>query len=189
MGVSDHGCVCQLPRGPHRSRYYLQCALGENAEDWSDERVWTEIRRRLGAPELAGARILDRLVVQLRSVVFAPMRHRALFLAGDAAHLVPPTSAKGANMALHDVDVLADALRDALRAGDHAALDAYSDERLASIWNYQDFAVSMTDMMHDAGDPTLHGTFRQQIARARLDNLFRSHTAARLHGEYQRGTN
>lgn len=189
MGVSDHGCVCQLPRGPYRSRYYLQCALGENAEDWSDERVWYELRKRLCVPELPAARIIDRLVVQLRSVVYAPMRHRALFLAGDAAHLVPPTSAKGANLALHDVDVLADALRDAALAGDHSALDAYSDERLATIWNYQDFAVSMTDMMHDAGDPALQGTFRQQIARARLDNLFRSPTAARLHSEYQRGTN
>jgi p-hydroxybenzoate 3-monooxygenase len=189
MGISDHGCVAQLPRGPQRSRYYLQCALGDTSQDWPDERLWNEIRLRVGDSSIQNARVLDRMVVPLRSVVHAPMQFRRLFLAGDAAHLVPPTSAKGMNLALYDVDVLADALAQAINGEDVAALERYSEVCLSHVWNYQDFAVWMTDMMHDAGDASLRGSFRQMIARARLDNLFHSPTAARLHIEYQTGTN
>ena len=133
--------------------------------------------------------IHDKFFVPLRSVVYAPMQYRNLFLVGDAAHLVPPTSAKGMNLALYDVDVLSQAILNAVNQNDHTALENYSDTVLPHIWNYQDFAVWMTDMMHDAGDPTQNGSFRQMIARARLDNLFNSDTAARLHSEYQRGMN
>jgi p-hydroxybenzoate 3-monooxygenase len=189
MAVSDHGCVAQVPRGPHRSRYYLQCALSDGPEDWPDERLWNEIRLRLGDENIGNATVHDKLFVPLRCVVHSPMQYRNLFLAGDAAHLVPPASAKGMSLALYDVDVLAQALLSALRDHDRAALDGYSRTCLPRIWNYQDFSVWMTDMMHDAGDPTQHGTFRQMTARARLDNLFNSSTAARLHSEYQRGLN
>ena len=189
MGISDHGCVAQLPRGPLRSRYYLQCALSDLAEDWSDDRLWNEIRLRLGDETIQNVTVHDKFFVPLRSVVYAPMQYRNLFLVGDAAHLVPPTSAKGMNLALYDVDVLSQAILSAVRDHDTAALDNYSDTVLPQIWNYQDFAVWMTDMMHDAGDPARNGTFRQMIARARLDNLFGSETAARLHSEYQRGMN
>ena len=189
MGVSDHGCVAQLPRGPHRSRYYLQCALSDSDKDWSDERVWEEIRLRLNDKNIENTVIHDKFFVPLRSVVYAPMQYRSLFLVGDAAHLVPPTSAKGMNLALYDVDVLSQAILSAVRDHDITALDNYSENVLPHIWNYQDFAVWMTDMMHDAGEPTQNGTFRQMIARARLDNLFNSETAAHLHSEYQRGMN
>lgn len=189
MGVSDHGFVGQLPRGPQRSRYYLQCALSDGAEDWPDERLWDEVRLRLNDHSITNALVHDKLFVPLRSVVHSPMQYRNLFLAGDAAHLVPPTSAKGMNLALFDVDILAQALLSAVRDHNRAALDNYSETCLPHIWNYQDFAVWMTDMMHDAGDPTQHGKFRQITARARLDNLFNSPTAARLHSEYQRGVN
>lgn len=183
MGISDHGCVCQLPRGPQKSRYYLQCALTDTAADWSDERLWNEIRLRLNDETIENAKVLDKVFVPLRSVVYAPMQYRHLFLAGDAAHLVPPASAKGMNLALFDVDILAQALRDK----DEQALHNYSNTVLPHIWQYQEFAVWMTDMMHDAGDPTQHGTFYQMIARARLNNLFSSPTAALMHSEYQRG--
>ena len=187
MAISDHGCVARVPRGPTRSRYYLQCALTD--QDWPDERLWREIRARVGDASIPNAAVLDKFFVPLRCVVYAPMRYQNLFLAGDAAHLVPPASAKGMNLALYDVDILAQAFVRALNHGDTAGLDSYSDTVLPRIWNYQDFSVWMTDMMHDAGDPTQHGTFRQMTARARLDNLFASPTAARLHSEYMRGTN
>jgi p-hydroxybenzoate 3-monooxygenase len=93
------------------------------------------------------------------------------------------------NLALYDVDILSQAFLNALRDRDKTDLENYSNTVLPHIWNYQDFAVWMTDMMHDAGDPAQHGTFRQMIARARLDNLFSSPTAARMHSEYQWGTN
>jgi p-hydroxybenzoate 3-monooxygenase len=189
MGVSDHGCVAQLPRGPLRSRYYLQCALSDNAQDWPDERVWDEIRLRLNDQTVQNAVIHDKFFVPLRSVVHAPMQYHNLFLVGDAAHLVPPTSAKGMNLALYDVDVLSQAIVSAVRDHNTDGLANYSDTVLPHIWNYQDFAVWMTDMMHDAGDPTQNGTFRQMTARARLDNLFSSSTAAKLHNEYQQGLN
>ena len=187
MGVSDHGFVAQLPRGPHRSRYYLQCALSDGPEDWPDERIWNEIRRRLRDDMIGNALVHDKAFVPLRSVVHAPMQYRNLFLAGDVAHLAPPAGGKGMNLALHDVDVLAQALLGAVRDHDKAALETYSDTVLPHVWIYQDFSVWMTETMHDAGDPMQHGRFRQTIARARLDTLFNSPTAARLHSEYQRG--
>jgi len=187
MGVSDHGFVAQLPRGPHRSRYYLQCALTDGPEDWPDERFWDEIRLRLCDDAIGNATVIDKLFVPLRCVVYSPMQYRRLFLAGDAAHLVPPTGAKGMNLALYDVDVLAQALLSAVKDYDMTALNNYSNTVLPHIWNYQDFSVWMTDLMHVAGDPTQHGKFRQMIARARLDVLFNSPTAARLHSEFQRG--
>jgi p-hydroxybenzoate 3-monooxygenase len=187
MAISDRGFVAQLPRGPQRSRYYLQCALSDGPEHWPDERLWDEIRLRLCDKTIANVIVHHKDFVPLRSVVHSPMQYRNLFLAGDAAHLVPPTSAKGMNLALYDVDVLAQALVKAVRDHDTSALDGYSDTCLPHIWNYQDFAIGMTDMMHDAGDPALRGPFRQMIARARLDNLFNSPTAARLHSDYQRG--
>ncbi|MBE7158353.1 MAG: 4-hydroxybenzoate 3-monooxygenase [Rhodospirillales bacterium] len=187
MAVSDEGFAAQLPRGPQRSRYYLQCALTDGPSDWPDKRVWNEIRLRMGDPNLRDAPILDKLFVPLRSVVYTPMQYRNLFLAGDAAHLVPPTGAKGMNLALYDVDVLAQALVTAVHDGDRTALDGYTEACLPRIWRYQEFSAWMTDTMHDAGDPTLHGEFRQRMARARLDTLFQSQTAGRLHAEFQQG--
>lgn len=188
MGVSDHGFAAQLPRGPKRSRYYLQCALSDGPADWPDQRIWDEIRLRLGDAKIENAVVHDKDFVPLRSVVYAPMQYRHLFLAGDVAHLLPPTGAKGMNLALYDVDVLAQALVSAVRNHDRAALDNYSNTVLPRIWKYQEFSAWMTDTMHDAGDPKLNGTFHQMTARARLDAMFSSPTAARLHSEYQLGT-
>lgn len=189
MAISDNGFVGQLPRGPQRSRYYLQCALNDGAQDWPDERIWNEIRLRLADETIENAPVLNLDFVPFQSVVYAPMQYRNLFLAGDAAHLVPPVSAKGMNLGLFDIDVLSKALLSALQNNDETGLKNYSATVLPHIWNYQDYAVWMADTMHDAGDPTLHGTFKQMTARARLDNLFRSPTAAQLHIEYLRGMN
>ena len=150
MGVSDHGFIAQLPRGPHRSRYYLQCALGDGPEDWPDERIWDEIRLRLCNDTIENAVVHEQDFVPLRSVIHAPMQYRNLFLAGDAAHLVPPTGAKGMNLALYDVDVLAQALASAVRDHDTTALASYSDTVVARVWKYQEFSAWMTDTMHDA---------------------------------------
>ena len=187
MGASDRGFVAQLPRGPQRSRYYLQCALSDGPQDWPDERIWDEIRVRLRDDSIANAAVLDREVVPLRSVVHAPMQFRNLYLAGDAAHLVPPTGAKGMNMALYDVDMLAQGLVTAVRDQDGSALADYSATVLPRVWRYQEFSAWMTDTMHNGGDPVQHGMFRQMAARARLDALFSSPVAARLHSDFQRG--
>jgi len=187
MAVSDHGFVGQLPRGPQRSRYYLQCELTDDPEDWPDERIFDEIRLRLKDDAIENVMVHDKFFVPLRSVVYAPMQYQKLFLVGDAAHLVPPASAKGMNMALFDADVLAQALIKAVQEQDITALYYYSDTCLPHVWTYQDFAIWMTDTMHDAGNSKQHGTFYQQTARARLNTLFSSETAACLHSEYQRG--
>lgn len=174
MGVSDHGLAAQITRGPSRSRIYLQCAVSDGPEDWPEERIWDEMRLRLADDTIQNAVVLDKDVIPLRSVVYAPVQYRNLFLAGDAAHLVPPTGAKGMNLALRDVDVLAKALVSAARDGDRTALENYSDTVLPHIWKEQELSASMTDTFHDAGDPGQHGKFRQRIARVRLDAFFAS---------------
>ena len=187
MAASDHGFVAQIPRGPQRSRYYLQCASSDVASDWPDDRVWDEVRLRTGNHTIQNARIHDRLFVPLRSLVHVPMQHRNLFLVGDAAHLVPPTGAKGMNMALFDVDVLAHGLLKAIRHQDRSGLENYTNDCLPRVWKYQEFSVWMTDTMHDAGDSTRRGKFLQGIARARLDMLFDSPAAEQFHSDFQRG--
>lgn len=187
MGVSDRGFIGQLPRGPKMSRFYLQCAVSDGPEDWSDERIWDEIRLRFNDPELNNAPVLSKEIVPLRSVLFVPMQYNNMFLAGDAAHLVPPTGAKGMNLALFDVDILAQAFVLAFRNGDTTALESYSDSVLPHLWRYQEYSAWMTDTMHDAGDASLHGTFRQMTARARLETILHAPAAARVHGDYQNG--
>lgn len=172
MAVSDHGFAAQITRGPNRSRVYLQCDVSDSPQDWPAERIWEEIRLRLGDESIPDADVLSRDVIPLRSVVYEPMQYRNLFLVGDAAHLVPPTGAKGMNLALHDVDVISKALLVAVRDGDETLLRSYSKEALPDVWKEQEFSVSMTDLMHDSGDPKQHGTFRQRIARTRIEQFF-----------------
>lgn len=172
MAVSDHGFAAQITRGPDRSRVYLQCDVSDSPEDWPAPRIWDEIRLRFGDSTIPDAAVLSKDVIPLRSVVYAPMQYHNLFLAGDAAHLVPPTGAKGMNLALHDVDILSNALLSAIRDGDKQALANYTDSALPHVWREQEFSVSMTDLMHDAGDSAMHGTFRKMIARTRIDQFF-----------------
>ncbi|MGW3428477.1 FAD-dependent monooxygenase [Streptomyces melanosporofaciens] len=125
----------------------------------------------------------------LRSVVYDPMSHGRLYLLGDAAHIVPPMSAKGMNLALHDADVFAKAVIRQVEEHDASLLDTYSATCLRHVWNYQAFAAWFTDLMHDSGDVSYQGEFRRQIARAELDRLYASESANRLFSEFLTGLN
>lgn len=138
------------------SRFYLQVPNGTDLADWSDDRIWDGLATRLGHGqdgwELATGAITDRSVLPMRSFVAQPMRHGRLFLAGDAAHIVPPTGAKGLNLAVSDVALLAPALVSLLR-GDPALADAYSDTALRRVWRCTHFSWWMTTMLHAGDDP------------------------------------
>ncbi|HUN11057.1 MAG TPA: FAD-dependent monooxygenase, partial [Rhabdaerophilum sp.] len=128
-----------------------QCPIGDKVEDWSDQRFWDELRRRLD-PEAAEAVItgpsIEKSIAPLRSFVAEPLRFGRLFLAGDAAHIVPPTGAKGLNLAASDVHYLGEALREYYRDGSEAGIDAYSARALARIWKAERFSWSLTMLLH-----------------------------------------
>jgi p-hydroxybenzoate 3-monooxygenase len=144
-------------RSPLVSRLYLQVPMDEDIAAWPDERIWAELQTRFALPgwELKEGPILDKAVTPMRSFVAAPMRYGRLFLAGDAAHIVPPTGAKGLNLALTDVAVLADALDQLLNHGDPGPADGYSANSLDRVWRRTHFSWWMTTMLHTApdGDP------------------------------------
>ncbi|WP_338836970.1 4-hydroxybenzoate 3-monooxygenase [Gordonia polyisoprenivorans] len=136
-------------------RMYFQCDPAENPDDWSDDRIWAELQRRLAGPDdfsLQEGPIIDKSVLPFRSFVQTPMRDGKLLLAGDAAHTVPPTGAKGLNLALTDVRVLADTIERTLLADDETALDSYTERALARVWKAQHFSYWMTTMLHKASD-------------------------------------
>jgi p-hydroxybenzoate 3-monooxygenase len=142
-------------RSPTVSRLYLQVPVDEDIAAWPDERIWAELQTRFALPgwSLKEGPILDKAITPMRSFVAAPMRYGRLFLAGDAAHIVPPTGAKGLNLALADVALLADALGEQVR-GDPALADAYSAGRLDRVWRRTHFSWWMTTMLHTTpGDP------------------------------------
>lgn len=170
MAVHSRGFAAQITRGPHASRLYLQCPLTDTIEDWPDDRVWTELGTRFGAPVASGS-ITSKQVVPLRGVVFSPMTYGRLSLLGDAAHLISPMSAEGMSLALHDADKLAHAITHHVRKDDPSLLDSYSDTCLAHTWQRQASAIQMTDTMHDAGDTTYRGEFLKHVARANLESL------------------
>jgi p-hydroxybenzoate 3-monooxygenase len=142
-------------RSAQVSRFYLQVAPDEDVTAWSDERIWAELARRFGDGQdgwqLHSGPILDRSVLPMHSHVATPMRHGRLFLAGDAAHTVPPTGAKGLNLAIADVALLAPALAALLR-GDDALAASYSDRALRRVWRCTHFSWWMTMMLHRHGD-------------------------------------
>ncbi|MGC8486703.1 MAG: 4-hydroxybenzoate 3-monooxygenase [Clostridia bacterium] len=139
-------------RSPRVSRLYLQVAPDERLEGWPDDRIWAELQKRFRVDgwSVAEGPITDRSVTPMRSLVSGPMRHGRLFLAGDAAHIVPPTGAKGLNLALSDVVILAMALGAALRGGDWSLADAYSETCLRRVWRATHFSWWMTSMLHVA---------------------------------------
>ena len=173
----DGFALCSM-RSPTRSRYYLQCPAEERVENWSDERFWDELRRRLD-PEAASRLItgpaLEKSIAPLRSFVVEPLRFGRLFLAGDAAHIVPPTGAKGLNLAASDVHYLSEALIEHFREGSSAGLEAYSSRALARIWKAERFSWWMTSMMHRFPEV---GRFGRRIQRAELEYLVSSRAAA-----------
>src|SRR5262249_5255406 len=154
-----------------RSRCYVQVALDEDLDDWPDQRIWDELEMRLG-PE-AGAQLtrgpsFEKSIAPLRSFVAEPMRWGRLFLAGDAAHIVPPTGAKGLNLAVSDVIILADALAEHYLERSDAGLDAYSARALARVWKAERFSWWLTSITHRF--PGMDG-FDRRIQRAELEYL------------------
>ncbi|MDG4823164.1 4-hydroxybenzoate 3-monooxygenase [Asanoa sp. WMMD1127] len=153
---SSRGFALHSMRSPTVTRMYLQVRPDENLDEWPDDRIWAELRARLARSDagwqLADGPILERSVAAMRSFVVSPMQHGQLFLAGDAAHIVPPTGAKGLNLAVADVKVLADALTGWYATGDRSGLDAYSETCLRRVWRVQHFSWWMTSMLHPTGD-------------------------------------
>jgi p-hydroxybenzoate 3-monooxygenase len=146
----ERGFALLSMRSPTVSRLYLQCAPNEDAEGWSDDRVWDELATRLASPgfTLRDGRVFQKSVTPMRSYVAEPMQCGRLFLAGDAAHIVPPTGAKGMNSAIADVLLLARALETWFRTGDDARLEGYSAAALRRIWKVQRFSWWMTTLFH-----------------------------------------
>ena len=164
-------------RSPTLSRLYLQCAPDEDLAAWSDDRIWAELQTRAGREgfALAEGPILQRGITPMRSFVADPMQCGRLYLAGDAAHIVPPTGAKGLNLAAADVAVLARAIAAFYHQGITAGLDAYSATCLRRIWKVQRFSWWMTTLLHRFFD---HTPFEQQMQAAELDYVFSSRAAS-----------
>ncbi|HEY6017239.1 MAG TPA: 4-hydroxybenzoate 3-monooxygenase [Gaiellaceae bacterium] len=144
---NDAGFALHSMRSPELSRLYLQCRPDEDLDEWPDERIWAELQARLGLPGFEGP-IVARGVTPMRSYVVEPMQRGRLFLAGDAAHIVPPTGAKGLNLAVRDVAVLADALVRWYEGGDESGLASYSERCLRRVWRAEHFSWFMTSMLH-----------------------------------------
>ncbi|MEV2275285.1 4-hydroxybenzoate 3-monooxygenase [Nocardiopsis sp. NPDC049922] len=175
---SDRGFALASMRSPSVSRLYLQVPDGEDPADWSDQRIWDELDTRLGADgswRLHRGPITAKAVLPMRSSVTEPMRHGRLFLAGDAAHIVPPTGAKGLNLAASDVTVLARAFAHLETTGSTELLDAYSDTCLRRVWRAEHFSYLMTTTLHT--DPGQSG-FDGRLQLSQLDRIASSPFAA-----------
>jgi p-hydroxybenzoate 3-monooxygenase len=173
----ERGFALHSMRSPQITRLYLQCSPDENLDEWPDDRIWRELQIRLAGGKdrmLNEGRILQKGVTGMRSFVVEPMQYGRLFLAGDAAHIVPPTGAKGLNLAVADVRVLARGLKEFYVAGKTAALDKYSEACLRRVWRVQRFSWWMTSMLHKhEGNP-----FDQRRQLAELDYVTSSRAAS-----------
>ena len=185
-GNSERGFSLCSMRSLTRSRYYVQCPVDDKVDAWSDQRFWDELRLRLD-PELAEQIItgpsIEKSIAPLRSFVAEPMRFGSLFLAGDAAHIVPPTGAKGLNLAASDVKYLSSALiefygKDGLKSS--AGIDTYSQRTLARIWKAERFSWWLTSLMHCFPDT---GAFGQRMQEAELEYLVNSQAASTVLAE------
>jgi p-hydroxybenzoate 3-monooxygenase len=168
--------LCSM-RSTTRSRYYLQCRLDEHAEDWSDERFWEELALRLDAEAVSKLQTgpsIEKSIAPLRSFVAEPMRFGRLFLAGDAAHIVPPTGAKGLNLAASDIAYLSQALIERYKKNSTDGLDGYAQRALARVWQAERFSWWMTQILHRFTDVV---GFDQKLQAAELEYLFRSRVA------------
>ena len=173
--------LCSM-RSPTRSRYYLQCSLAEDIKSWPDERFWEELKPRLddeARERLVTGPSIEKSIAPLRSFVAEPMRFGRLFLAGDAAHIVPPTGAKGLNLAASDVRYLSQALIEHYSEKTDAGLDRYSERALKRVWKAERFSWWMTTLLHKISN----NPFDQKIQLAELDYLFRSQAAATVFAE------
>ena len=173
----ERGFALASMRSHTRSRYYIDVPLTERIEDWSDERVWDELAVRLGPDAAAGITrgpAIEKSIAPLRSYVFEPMRHGSLLLCGDAAHIVPPTGAKGLNLAASDVHYAAEALVGWFRRHDADAIAGYSERALARVWKSERFSWSLTKLMHRFPED---GPFERRMQVAELDYIATSRAA------------
>ncbi|MFC9318618.1 4-hydroxybenzoate 3-monooxygenase [Streptomyces nigra] len=187
FGMHPRGFAGHMPRSADVTRYYLQCPPDDDPENWPEDRVWMELRERLGAdgaPPLTEGRLIEKRVLEMHNYVVEPMVSGRLLLAGDAAHLTAPIAAKGMNLALHDAFLLGDALAAHLTKGDSAGLDGYSAACLERVWDYQEFSHWLSEVYHgvSSGDPYRAGT-----TLARLRRVFASPAAARAFAEQYLG--
>ncbi len=169
--------LCSM-RSTTRSRYYVQCDLSDKPEQWTDEAFWQELRLRLdpaARERLVTGPSIEKSIAPLRSFVAEPMRFGCLFLAGDAAHIVPPTGAKGLNLAASDVKYLSSALIEHYRDHSQAGIDSYSDRCLRRVWKAERFSWWFTSLMHRFPDTA---GFGQKVQEAELDYLIHSHAAS-----------
>jgi p-hydroxybenzoate 3-monooxygenase len=174
----ERGFALHSMRSPRLTRLYLQCAPDDDVAEWPDERIWEELRTRLATDDpwtLGEGPIVEKGVTPMRSFVVEPLRYGRLFLAGDAAHIVPPTGAKGLNLAVADVRVLSEGLGAWFADGDSAGLEAYSDTCLRRVWRVQHFSWWMTSMLHrfPGDDP-----FDERLQRSQLRYVCSSRAAA-----------
>ncbi len=173
----ERGFALCTMRSTHRSRYYLQCPLDDHIDNWPDERFWDELKRRLdpkAAADLVTGPSIEKSIAPLRSYVAEPMRFGRMFLAGDAAHIVPPTGAKGLNLAASDAHYLACAFREFYDEKSSAGIDHYSATALSRAWKAVRFSWWMTSMLHKFPDT---GTFGARIQVAELDYVCSSKAA------------
>ncbi|MGH3239118.1 MAG: 4-hydroxybenzoate 3-monooxygenase [Spirillospora sp.] len=174
----DRGFALHSLRSPKVSRLYLQVSPDEDVAAWPDARVWDELAARFATDDgwtLREGPVTDKSITPMRSFVAEPMRHDRLFLAGDAAHIVPPTGAKGLNLAVSDVIILARALTERYATGSRTLLDGYSDACLRRVWRAEHFSYWMTTLLHT--DPAATA-FERQLQRAHLDYVVSSEAAA-----------
>ena len=170
-------------RSTTRSRYYLQVPLSDTVEDWSDERFWQELKNRLppeAAAKLVTGPSLEKSIAPLRSFVSEPMRYHSLFLAGDAAHIVPPTGAKGLNLAAGDVQCLADAFADFYGNHSRAGIDGYSERCMKRVWAAERFSWYMTKLLHTFPDGD---EFEEKMQQAEFNQLKLTENAAKVLAE------
>jgi len=177
----ERGFALLSLRSPERSRLYLQCAADEHLDEWPDTRIWDELHRRVSLDgwTLVEGEVLEKGITPMRSFVTEPMQHGRLFLAGDSAHIVPPTGAKGLNLAVSDVTVLAEALIDFFCGGKRSGLAEYSSTCLRRVWRAEHFSYWMTTMLHQLGDDP----FDNQLQLSQLRYIVSSEAAARTLAE------
>jgi len=171
---SKNGFALCSMRSNTRSRYYIQCSRDDNADNWTDDQFWNELVKRLGsetAKNLQRGPSIEKSIAPLRSFVAEPMRYGNLFLAGDAAHIVPPTGAKGLNLAIADVRVLAKGFDEYFKHGNSTYIDRYSESVLKRVWKAERFSWYMSHLLHRFPE---HDAFDQKIQRAEFDHVMTS---------------
>ncbi|MBD8501139.1 4-hydroxybenzoate 3-monooxygenase [Paenibacillus arenosi] len=173
--LHESGFAGQMPRTPQVTRYYLECSPLDKQSDWPEERIWSELRKRMavdgqGDDEQIPGKIIERRVLEMRSVVTETMQYGKLFLAGDAAHIITPVGAKGMNLAIADSEFLAEAFITYYREGDGTQLSKYTEMRLPHVWQTIEFSDWMLRLIHNL-DESGNRTFSDRLRRARLERL------------------